>query len=768
MRLTLRNMLAYMDEILEPAQHQEIGQKIDDSEFATGIMHRIRDVTRRLRLGAPKPMGKGMGLDPNTVAMYLDNTMPAERVPDFEKVCLESDVHLAEVAACHQVLSLVLGEPAHVDPDLRRKMYNIVGAAQEGAATVADPSKIPPPLPKESRPSPAVRERPRVPEYLRQGRRSPWWTVAATLLLAVVLVAAVVRALGPYDATNPVAKLIGLGEPAEEVAANGNGQLTSPDATNGEAPTEPAAATPDAQNAAPEKGADERAATTEKVADRNANTAAPAAVEPAKAATPDPLPPVDETAAVAAKNDVPAVDSAAPAQADQAAAKLADADTTQTPAEPVAKTEPRGEARDVAGRLLADMNVLLRLNSDGQWDRLPPGAPVNIGDRLLVLPTFRPTVTLTSGLTAQLLGETMVDILPPDAKGVPGIRVPFGRLVLMNTANRDVPLRLDLGGQEGTATFADLESTLALEVRRFLPPGADPEKQPAQVAVDLYASSGEVTWTSDAVPRGQQLTAPARFTVAAHPLDPADPNKELPNWITEDKLSHWDQMANVDLRKALRSESDRSLSLVLSELIDPSRRQERSNLAARALALVGEFASVVPMLSDETYKAVWPQQIETLQAAMARSPDEATRVRQTLEEQRGQDGSIIYRMLRGYSEEDLLKGAGLELVEHVDAQHLDVRAVAFLTLRSLPGVPPGASFGYRPEGTRANRAQAIRIWQQWIERRMQSPRGDRPAPPAETEKRGAPAAPPEPTDADSQPPASQPGVDPENPSAANP
>ncbi len=126
-RLTLRTLLAYIDDTLEPDQARSLGRKVAQSDEAKHLIERIKKVTRRRGLRSPVPDGSDDDVaDPNTVAAYLSDNLDSEQLKQIESTCLESDVHLAEVAACHQILTLVMTEPVRVPPTANQRMYNLV------------------------------------------------------------------------------------------------------------------------------------------------------------------------------------------------------------------------------------------------------------------------------------------------------------------------------------------------------------------------------------------------------------------------------------------------------------------------------------------------------------------------------------------------------------------------------------------------------------------------------------------------------------------
>jgi len=140
LRLTLRTLLAYLDDTLDSSQIKDIGQRVNESDNAQELIARIKQVTRRRRLTVPPSGGPG-SIDPNDVAEYLDNSLSAEQIAEVEKTALESDVHLAEIAACHQILTLVLGEPALVPPTAKKRMYALVQGKEAIPAGKTQPAK---------------------------------------------------------------------------------------------------------------------------------------------------------------------------------------------------------------------------------------------------------------------------------------------------------------------------------------------------------------------------------------------------------------------------------------------------------------------------------------------------------------------------------------------------------------------------------------------------------------------------------------------------
>ena len=142
-------------------------------------------MTRRRSLANPPVFGEESKLDPNTVAEYLNDVLSADDVAEVEQTCLEQDVYLAEVAACHQILTLMLSEPVRIPPTARQRMYRLV----KGRESI--PYRRPPAFVGET-----VGDL--HPGTLREPRRALWpWYLAGAIALCVGLVAALWLAWPP-------------------------------------------------------------------------------------------------------------------------------------------------------------------------------------------------------------------------------------------------------------------------------------------------------------------------------------------------------------------------------------------------------------------------------------------------------------------------------------------------------------------------------------------------------------------------------------------
>ncbi|MFN5284147.1 MAG: hypothetical protein ACK5KS_04930, partial [Planctomyces sp.] len=132
MRLTLRTLLAYLDDRLPPEKAREIGLKIQKSAFATELAERVREVKRRRRVATEQD--KVPPVDANLIAEYLDDQLAPDVVARLEQRILASDALLAEVASAHELLGM-LRDPVPVESRLRERLLMLDSAGLTTAAS---------------------------------------------------------------------------------------------------------------------------------------------------------------------------------------------------------------------------------------------------------------------------------------------------------------------------------------------------------------------------------------------------------------------------------------------------------------------------------------------------------------------------------------------------------------------------------------------------------------------------------------------------------
>ncbi len=136
--------------------------------------------------------------------------------------------------------------------------------------------------------------------------------------------------------------------------------------------------------------------------------------------------------------------------------------------------------------------MILRTDQDGEWVRLPVRTPVMPGDHLLALPTYRPQIDLSSGVSLDLSDATDLTVNKPgDSSG--SLEVQFGRVLLTNISAEERKVNLTVGELKAEVALGP-QSTLAVEVDREFQAGNDPQliASPLRAALRRAGRQGDL------------------------------------------------------------------------------------------------------------------------------------------------------------------------------------------------------------------------------------------------------------------------------------
>jgi hypothetical protein len=743
MRLTLRTLLAWLDGVLPDDEQQELGRKVSSSVMATHLVERIRTAVGRTAIGAPRPDGRGLTEDPNSVAEYLDNTLSSEQLEAFERICIESELHLAEVAACHGLLAQLARDPAvehglHGDERQRiqQRLRGLLAGLQDRAATEQAAIQATGEDHRESRETArALREAlvgaggngfvgpHRQAAGPGAGRSSPaaWAAAAVAVALLLTLAGVLVWSLaGRGDRRSPD---VALAQPQEPPVEPAEPAAVAPVADVDE---NPAFQNPALQNPAPQNAAVGMPAETQPLkntAQRNEPGNEQPGLEPA----------------AEQQNETAAGEKAAMPQQATAAAPAAAMPVAQAPASPPVAVSPpaagaAAEPQDPVG-FVGGEGVLLRLaeaaaGGAAEWTFFPVGSPLGKREDLLVPPAFQPELHVR-GVTIRLLPETRA-VLSIDADGTPRIEVVFGRAVA-RASRADARLGITAAGLVGTID-AGLLNPVAIEVELDRFPGADPINTPPLVRSRIYAASS-LAWRQTAA-GGQSVERPLEGIDAQGMLDAGMSlewssngpsrvavvrNRVLPAWIESGvRPARLEKSAGESL--AAKVAATAPLARALRELA-ADKRSENRMLAASTLALIGEFDDLVEQLAAESpgrklEQRQWSQfQNATVPLALARGGNAASRLYESFVN-RGPHGKAdaLWAMARGFNDEELTAGVDRALVEALDDPSLIVRRYASKALIDITQPSAVDRTRYRADGQPDMRREAVVWWRNQLDK----------------------------------------------------
>lgn len=712
MKLTLRTLLAYLDDVLEPNSAREIGVKLGESHVASSLVERIRDVLKRRRIATPDVSGPGSKPNPNLVGEYLDNTLVGADVEDIERICLNSDVHLAEVAACHKILTLVLGEPVEIPRTTRERMYAL-GAAMpsEQAASVsgnghATASKIE---------SSSLRSQPSTlpAELVRPKSKGTLWVVAALLIVFGAWVGLVISDHG----------LLSFGGPDDvddsALAINGDGD-------NGDASipvdNDPVASVPGQDDQEIEAGLNAGVDSAGEATENTVTSVSPTAPLPEDAINPPPpvdltegeaMDPADATAVAvvpeAPLNTTPEAALPTPSDGNTPAvvAPTADDPLLASPGSPIQFLYTSHE--DV---------LLHEMTEPMGWFVLPRNSEIRNGQSIACPEPFEAEL-LVAGATCriELVGGTRLLSLGPSAVGSFGFDFERGAIVVRHTGMPDAA-KTDFGivVADQLMQFELMsDSILGMQVDRLPPTGLE-ENQilSPQVVLTMFMPQGSC-----------RVTAASGITVDVSPevngeLTWNSSTGELVPTVLQSRPAWYAAMGvrtGAARQTARRYEEMFLVDQPVESTVPTIMRNDDprfAELAVRTLGLIGDYPQLAramesgkegSILAAADELSLWlPQDSENgdlLRSELLRNTRET------------EDVDVLVELLWGYDRADAMRpDVSQRLVEWLLHPNAAVRILAFKYVKGFTGI----SQNYHPMLQPGQLAASVNNWRDYIRR----------------------------------------------------
>ena len=692
MRLTLRTLLAYLDDALEPAQAKLIGQKVAESEAAQELIGRIKQVTRRRRLTTPPTAGPGARFDPNTIAEYLDNVLPAEQVAELEETCLASDVHLAEVAACHQVLTLFLGEPVPVPPTARQRMYGLIRGRE---AIPHRKVSVPRPGQTENIAGAADSDEEEtllgLPLYHRDGKLLRWLVGVAAVCL-----------------------LCGVGFIVWNVVDSGR-----------QPPTQAKAPVPDtAVNAAAatvnNPQAEAKARSPQLIAERLGFPRSEDAAETSTAAA------VSTNNAQGANATPPAGGNTTPLAGSNPTPPAHGTESKPNPSSPQ-QILPASTKRAELGRaILVPPSVLLQRSPNGQtWQRLKPQARIFSNDELMSLPGYQSEVRTDSGVSLNLWGNLPeFSAFPPVLESAvvlhvnPDVDLDFtldrGRVVLSNRKREGAArIRLRFADETWDLTLPDQNTEVAAElVGICLPYNKEPGGGEPQLELALLGLKGQaqvkIRYEQSLLPSPSMLTWDNIAGTTRGPVR----LPRLPDWWSNPIPLKTPMHATLEgLTNRLVT---KNIDVAIAEAKNFPDPQSRI-LALRGLGAMGNYSSLLDSLADAKHPEVRAVAIDELGHLLGLSAKNDDKLRKALKQKNYSNGpsQTILQLLHGVSLQDWSNPTVRAImVEYLVNDNLAIRQLAYNLLSEL--MPDGRKISYDPAGDSESRRRAYEAWKKLV------------------------------------------------------